>query len=76
MRRQPLKPIPEVQQPPRCFKAGCDDWGSFGFSFPGGRQEWACSAHREEMDTTWSAAVQAKVDADAENLKLAQGSLL
>jgi hypothetical protein len=70
------KTPPAVQQQPKCFKPGCGDWGSYGFKFPGGRQEWACGEHRAEMDAQWTEAVQAKVDADAEVLKPAQGKLL
>jgi hypothetical protein len=69
------KTPPEVPQPPRCFKEGCGDWGSWGFLFPGKRQEWACFRHKDEMAAAWDAAVKAKVDADAEALKPKQGSL-
>lgn len=75
MSKAPVKPVPEVPQPPKCFKEGCEDWGSHGFLFPGKRQEWACSAHKDEMNAAWTEAVQAKVDADARALKPAQGSL-
>jgi hypothetical protein len=76
MSKPPLKPIAEVPQPPKCFKEGCDDWGSYGFTFPGGRRGSACGAHRAEMDAAWTEAVQAKVDADAQAVTPAQGRLL
>jgi len=76
MSKVPLKPVPEVPQPPKCFKEGCDDWGSYGFTFPGGRQVWVCREHRDETDAAWTEAVQAKIDEDAQALKPAQGKLL
>jgi hypothetical protein len=73
---KPLKPVPEVSQPPNASSPAARIGARTASLFPGKRQEWACGAHQEEMNAAWTAAVQAKVDADAETLKPKQGRLL